>query len=268
MKILCPLDFSETSVNAIKYAGSLFGLGEAGEIEIVHCVNVSRRAMMFVKLDDMLKEKAEEDLKILLGKMEDHFPNLTVSTKIVSADPKYFLPKYAEQKGFDFVVVGTSGMTQLKDLTIGSLTEALFENCNVPVLAIPNDLEHIDNESVVLALDDEAIAKEGLLMPLKKILTLDMAKIHLCHVKEKGDDAMEYDPAVDVMLHGFEYDYNALDLHEKGIEHTIHEFADSVKADMLVFIHHKRSWWERIFKSSHTKEELYSIKTPLLVIQG
>jgi len=32
MKILCPLDFSDASVNAIKYASSLFGRDEEGQL--------------------------------------------------------------------------------------------------------------------------------------------------------------------------------------------------------------------------------------------
>lgn len=267
MKILCPIDFSNASVNAVEYASELFGLDGKGEIEVVHCINMASRASMFVRLDDILREKAEEDMEILINRLALQYRGVNYSTKIMKIDPKYYLPTYAEKNGFDFVVTGTKGMTQLKDITIGSLTEALFENSSVPVLAIPNKLRYKDMQSVVMALDADAIEKDHLLNPLKAILKLDDAKIHLVHVRDEDKVNIEYDPSIDVMLQGFDYDYNALPKTEDDIGKIIRDFVDNKNSDLLVFIHHPRTWWEKLFTRSHTKNELYNIEAPLLVLR-
>ena len=158
-------------------------------------------------------------------------------------------------------------MTQLKDITIGSLTEALFDHCDVPILAIPDRLHHHDLQSVVLALDAEQVERDDLLDPLKEILKLDDAKIHMCHVREKGEETLEYDPSIDVMLSDFDFDYTPLTLDDDdSIGEAIHDFADEKNAELMVFIHHPRTWWEKLFKRSHTKNELYNIDAPLLVL--
>jgi nucleotide-binding universal stress UspA family protein len=265
MKILCPIDFSETSVNAVHYASSLFGLDENTEIELIYCIDVASRASMFIKIDDLLRSRAEEDFDVLLEKARKKFPKITYKSKIISDDPKYYIPAYAEKNKVNFVVIGTTGMTQLKDITVGSLTEALFEKCSAPVLAVPNKEVHIDLQRVVLALDDSDVCNDQLLDPLKKILKLDDAMIHICHVKTEGDDEMEYDPNVNVMLSDFEYDYTLLEA-EVSVAQAIHDFSEKVDADILVLIHNRRNWWEKLFKVSLTKEELYKINTPLLVI--
>ena len=265
MKILCPIDFSETSVNAVHYASSLFGLSGDAEIELINCINVSSRASMFVKIDDILREKAEEDMDILLEKARNKFPKVTYKSKIVIDDPKYFLPAYAERQKVNFVVIGTTGMTQLKDITVGSLTEALFEKCSAPVLAVPNEEAHIDLQRVVLAVDEKEVCDDQLLDPLKSILKLDDAMIHICHVKTADKAGREYDPGVDVMLSDFEYDYTVLEP-QGSVAETIHNFSVKVNADILVLIHNRRNWWEKLFKVSLTKEELFKISMPMLVI--
>lgn len=267
MKVLCPIDFSDASVNAVEYAASLFGLDGQGEIEVIHCINVASRASMFVKIDDLLKDKAEEDLKTLMERLTQQYSRIQFSTKVLNIDPKYYLPQYAEKNGFDFVVTGTKGMTQLKDITIGSLTEALFEKSSIPVLAVPETAKHHDLQSIVMALDADKVDKDDLLDPLKGILTLDDAKVHLCHVRSEEMVNIEYDPSIDVMLNGFDFDYTALKKEGSDVGKTIHDFADNVNADILVFIHHPRSWWERLFQRSHTKNELYNMNIPLLVLR-
>ena len=266
MKILCPIDFSDASVNAAEYAAALFSRGGNTEIELIHCINVASRASMFVKIDDLLHTKAEEDIKLLVDKLTEQYTAISFSTKVVNIDPKHHLPKYAEREKFDFVVTGTTGMTQLKDITIGSLTEALFENSVIPVLAVPNGLTYRDMESVVVALDANAVDRDDLLEPLKYILTIDEAMIHMCHVAGDNPD-IEYDPSIDVMLSDFQSDYTVLEKGKDSLGKTLHDFVDNKNSDLLVFIHHQRTWWERLFKSSYTKSELYNISTPLLILR-
>lgn len=266
MKILCPIDFSDACVNAAEYAASLFGESGHGSIELLHCINIASRSNMFVKIDELLKTKAEEDIKVLKEELSEKFPDVTFTTKVINIDPKSYIPEYAEKNNFNFVVTGTTGMTQLKDITIGSLTEALFENSVVPVLAIPGNVHYRDFEHVVMALDAEAVENDNLLDPLKSIMEIDDALIHLCHVKDNTTN-IEYDPSIDVMLSDFEFDYTVLDKDKDGIGKTIHDFADNKNADVIVFIHHPRSWWQRLFRRSHTKSELYNLTTPLLILR-
>ena len=62
MKILCPVDFSQNSLNAAIWASALLkDLDPNGEIKFLHCANIRRRAEMFLKIDHILRQNAESD---------------------------------------------------------------------------------------------------------------------------------------------------------------------------------------------------------------
>ena len=71
MKLLCPTDFSVSSVNAIKWAVAYLNSTGGGEIHITHCIDYKSRSDIFVKLDEYLKKKAEKDLEVLMKEISN-----------------------------------------------------------------------------------------------------------------------------------------------------------------------------------------------------
>jgi nucleotide-binding universal stress UspA family protein len=268
MKILCPVDFSETSVHALDYGLELFKNTPDLEVSLIHCFNLASRSGMFLKMDDLLREKAEEDIATLKEKMGEKYPQVQFTHDIYKGDPKYIVPAYERKRDFDFIIIGTTGMSELKDIMIGSLTETLFEKCITPIIAVPKDIDVAVPTNILVALDDNDIENDQLFKPLRFILDQTHAKLHLCHVKDGDEEkSLEYDPTVDVQLHGLEYDYNLLDL-EGTLADTIGNHARAINAELITFIHHHRTWWQRLFSQSQTKEELYHLSSPLLILNG
>lgn len=268
MKILCPIDFSESSVYALEYALRLFKGQNDIKVTLAHCFNVASRSSMFVKMDELLRESAEKDMAKLLDTFEGKYDNVDFDVQIFGGDPKHLLPDYAKVKKYDFVVIGSKGMSEVKDLLIGSLTEAMFENSYTPTIAVPYKEAALLPQKILLALDHKPVENDNALDPLKYLLTMTNAQLHLCHV-ETENQGFTHDPMIELELGDIAYEYKKLPADEKRtVTKIVSDHLDDIDANMMVFIHRHRSWWRRLLSTSTSKEELFELDKPLLILQG
>lgn len=263
MKILCPIDFSSTSVKACGWAARYLEQMGGGSLQLLHCVNVVSRSAMFVKMDDMFKEQADADFKELLPKIRALAPSVEVAAKIVIRDPKTFIPDYAGYYAFDLIVNGTKGLTALRDMTIGSVTAYLMDRSPVPLLTIPEETEFRPVRKIVLGVDSEATDASA----FQEVVELARkVKAELIFVNtNKEISAPEETEAFPLEIEGIKSRGFVIP-QGNSIPQALTQFCIDQQADILVMIHRKRLWYQRLFQTSVTKEELFEIKTPLLIL--
>ena len=264
MKILCPVDFSDSSINAAQWATDYLRFRGGGELEFLHCINLKSRSGMFLKLDDILAERAERDMGELVKELSENKNNVRFSWKVVVVDPKSFVPSYANRDGFDWIVVGTQGLTALKDITVGSVTEHLINKSEIPVIAVPANSRMEGLRNIVLGVDGESDIDEQPIRDVADLSRSNGATLHMIHYRRPNDPSLKAPPVIE------EYDDLSWEYEEKDTEGmlvgALNTHCSSVKADMLCLIHHRRKWWQRIFTKSLTKSELFKLEVPLLVI--
>ncbi len=266
MKILCPTDFSNTSINAIDFAVKLSENVGDGEIEILHCLEVRNRSDVFKKIDGIMADRATEDLHDLVNSTKRSDPDVTLKTTLFKASPKTFIPEYALKHDFDLIVLGSSGLNAVKDMTIGSLTETLARKATCPVLCIPPMVRFDKLESLVIGLSQDCIEKTSLLdamggffdllgqKPLLNFAIVDSAQAtHL-------PNAFVNSPVLK------KYEWNQANIKLEGdVSSSLNNFAGEISADAVVLMHKQRSFWDRIFHRSVMKEELFHLEYPLLI---
>ena len=267
MKVLCPTDFSKASVNASKWLAHFLSDYEESKVHLLHCVNIRSRAGMFLKMDKIFIDRAEEDMNQLIEELKSISNNVTFTSSVVVYDPKTYITTYAQNHDFDLIVTGTKGLTALKDMTIGSVTQYIVNNSNISVLAIPDEIDYKKIKSIVIGVDDRLVAGERVTKPLIEICKKTGAKLWMVHVRKKGDSPFEYDPGLDIYFRELNYEYKALE-YDESVAETLTEYCDDVDADMLCMIHRQRNWLENLMHRSFTKSELFKIETPLLVLHG
>lgn len=267
MKILCPIDFSSASVNAANWIAAFLEFLEDGELHLIHSVNTKKRGSMFLNIEDILFEKAEIDMQQLLSDLETNFKKVNFSSKIYISDPKSLIVALCNKGEYDWVVTGTKGLSSLKDMTIGSVTEYIINNVKIPVLAIPEESAFNKFEKMVLGVDDKILEEGAVLETLKSLCNLFDAELFMVHVKQPGDSTFEYDPAMDIYLDNINYQYRSLD-NTTSVSNTISEYCHYIGADLVCMIHRKKNWLERLFALSMTKKELFHINTPFLVLHA
>jgi nucleotide-binding universal stress UspA family protein len=135
-KILCPTDFSETSIQAFSNAAEI-ALHNQARIYLVHVLPVLAYTdgdvmMQLPECERMLhpQQRLEKLAEPLLAK------GLKVETVITRGDPASEIVRIAKQKAVDIIVIATCGKTGWRHLAFGSVAEKVVRTATCPVLSI------------------------------------------------------------------------------------------------------------------------------------
>jgi len=227
-KILVPIDFTEITENALKYA-----IGAAKPLGTGIC-------LLHIADSEEKKITSMEGLEALIYKYEGH----GVSLKPITTMGSIFetIAETAEQEGVGIIFMGTHGMKGLQRL-IGSNALRVITKSKVPFVItqdrIPNDNEIND---IVVPID---MAKED-----KQILTsvirsshVFKAKVHLFVNKQK-DEFNENAVARNLAFskkYLAEHEVNFTVSHTNGMdtfENELIRFSQNIGADMIAIVNH------------------------------
>ena len=265
MKVLCPIDFSSVSVKAAGWISRFLNDVGGGEISFIHCMETQHRSSMFSHMDDVLKENAEADLNRLIKETRKLAPDVEFNYHIVRAEPKEYIVSYARHYHFDWIVTGTKGLTALKDVTVGSVTEYCIMESGKPVLTIPDNIDYKSVKTIVLGIDNKLIEHEEILKPLFSICNVFDAQIKMVHIKQSDNDVLKHDPKYEEFFKDINYEIDSIEK-DGTISETLSKYAEACNAELLCMIHHKTNWFQELFRRSITKSELFDIDRPLLIL--
>jgi len=142
-KILCPIDFSEPSYEALKVASEL-ALNFSAELTIVHVVpllptvTATDRAAGATAAAAQYQQELEAESARLLDEAVNQYvsKNLSIRKFIEIGDTAQVVAKMAEEEDTDLVVVSTHGRTGWRHLVFGSNAERIVRYTQCPVLTI------------------------------------------------------------------------------------------------------------------------------------
>jgi nucleotide-binding universal stress UspA family protein len=134
--ILCPVDFSETSQHALRYALEL-GRGMGAKVHLVHVYQLPMYAMPDGALIAPPEQVASlsDKLQQELNKMATAFPGVT-KTHLLEGVAHHEIERLATEIGADMIVMGTHGRSGLARVLIGSVAERVVRHSQVPVLTV------------------------------------------------------------------------------------------------------------------------------------
>ena len=137
-KILCPVDHSECSYLALKYAISL-ALKDKAKLYLMHVVDTRLYDTEIYKFSPyQLQEsdvyKIREDLMKSLP--EGTSDVLAVETIVVKGVPFQEIISTVKEIGADIIVIGTHGRTGLSHIMMGSVAEKVVRKPSCPVLTV------------------------------------------------------------------------------------------------------------------------------------
>ena len=141
-KILCPIDFSDLSLSAMRVALELAAQFQA-ELHLLYvfggydaiALNPETALTPMPKWLTDLRKIAQEKLAALPGAdLEQGCPAIVRAMPDGSAI--YEIIQYAQHQNIDLIVISTHGRTGLKHLVIGSVAENVVRSAPCPVLTI------------------------------------------------------------------------------------------------------------------------------------
>lgn len=195
--ILCPVDFSDASRHAARYAAAL---ARATGARIVG-LHVHQPALAGIPAvagrDDPVVEPvvdASPDVRRrIAAQFERPFPEgAELAAELSVGAPAEAIAERAVSAHADLIVIGTRGAGGLQHLLLGSVTEDVMRKSTVPVLAVPPraaDAPSLPFEQVLFATDFSAASLAAMDAGLR-LLANGNARTTVLHVI---DDPAEYD---------------------------------------------------------------------------
>jgi universal stress protein A len=135
--ILCPIDFSEASAAALRYAVEFAQVMNA-KITFLHVVQpqpiTADINVAFVPVELDLEKHAEEDLSTMI--QADVPTTIVTEKKVMIAQPTDAIVNMACESDVDFIIMGSHGKKGLERFLLGSTAEAVTRRAPCPVLIV------------------------------------------------------------------------------------------------------------------------------------
>jgi nucleotide-binding universal stress UspA family protein len=138
-RLLVPVDFSECSLEAVKFAGMIAGQAKAS-IELLHILEPSSYGIDFtIEHPDEREHKRKRAMERLDGLSSGlTAAGIPVRTALLGGAPADTILEVAKKSSCHLIVMGTHGRRGLSHAWAGSVTEAVLRRGIVPVLAVRN----------------------------------------------------------------------------------------------------------------------------------
>ena len=130
-RILCPVDFSEVSVKAYRYAQSIACRYHA-KLILQHVVESWRHQSCYCQVETLISNTRDQ-LRHFADKYGGVQPECVVEESVAADEPILSL---ARARAISLIVMGTHGCRGFDHLVLGSATERVLRHAPCPVLAI------------------------------------------------------------------------------------------------------------------------------------
>jgi nucleotide-binding universal stress UspA family protein len=271
--ILVPVDFSPTARNSAAYAAGL--ARELGAKKLIlynaYSMPLATEMSWAVLQTEELQRASEEGLAAYQKELQlECGADLEVSTISDFGFLAERIDTVAHEASADLIVMGITGGGKLEEVLMGSNTTHVVNHTTVPVLIVPSDAKWKDVEVVGWACDYKDVQKTTPAMLMGDIINALHAKLVVLH---NNPDPKAFDPELfhnNVMVaEMFKRVKPVFDMvsYENFLDAT-HDFVERHKVDMLMVIPKKASWFESLFKRSHTKMLAFHSHIPLLCLRA
>ncbi len=256
--VIVPVDFSDTSLNAARYAVQLL-TGHYGVNMILHHVyeKPSQSAESIDKLEKLKAELMDAGIVKISLLAEEGSDFITE------------LDKLARHQQADLIIMGITGRSALGQSFIGSNTLKMVQRKVCPVLIIPPDASFKEVKNVLLTSDFKNVTVSTPSVPIKKILKAFRPNLHIINVDSEHYVALteqyqaERQKLLD-MFKEFNPEFYFLGLYD--IDEAINQFAQDKHVDFIIVIHKEHSLLSKLFIKSHTKKLAYHSSVPVLAM--
>lgn len=267
-KILVPIDFSRGSAAALRYAEAFAVAVEAERVKVVHVFSpqtATANSVYVPSMEELMNERDERLTKFLAKHPAPGAVRRTSELLLGFAADKII----DEGENFDLIIMGTAGDTDLLEEVFGSVSSAVAQRSEAPVLLVPNratfkDYSHILYASNSLSLSRNAVIK------FKAFNQLFDARVHFVHVNEEGEapGPGEREALFAPLFSNPDPEF-AFELHEvaaESVREGLTEYLDQHPIDLAVMVTKRRGFWQRLFSQSETRQMVLHPETVILIL--
>jgi nucleotide-binding universal stress UspA family protein len=271
-RILVPTDFSQHAEDALKVAAQIAKKNNS-EIIILHMLELPHQMndaiMDGVSIPETLifMKKANETLDEVSSK--PYLDGISV-TEVVKIDkPIHGITQVSKDYNVDLIVMGSHGNSNIDELLIGSNTEKVVRNSEIPILVIKSDISDFTGANIVFASDFSEETKK----PFEKLLNFAQtfeSKIHLVTICTPNS----FKPTHTIEKSMKEYisefnltNYTTNIYNDTNIEKGIINFSNSINADIIGMCTHGRTGFAHFFNGSISEGLVNHAVKPVITLK-
>jgi len=287
-RIMVPVDFSDISFNACRFAVSLAAKFKA-EVKLVHvfynpAIDVSPYADHYsyqIKLVESLREiekSARENMlklehKINAWIIKEKLAQIRVTTKLINGFSTDELIEYGRKYRPALIIMGTRGLTRDNYKAFGRVVNKVIENSTIPVLALPSGTAKTigDIKSLLYAtdLDPSDYSALNRLIQMMAPFKIKIHCVHICLVEKKPWDTVKLDELKDHLLREYTgIDISFYNIISDNIVNGLETYIRDNSIDALAVTTHKRNLLEKMFIPSVSRKIYSETGKPLLVFHA
>jgi nucleotide-binding universal stress UspA family protein len=270
-KIVLLTDFSHLSKVAMTYAIKMAAPvhGEFTILNIIRFDGVPKANLRMKQIEKSVIQITEEEGKNLIEELRSEIKgDYKIEFKAIrSHTVAEMVKRYTNKNKINIVAMGSRGASALKKARLGGTTVSVIDDCNAPVLAIPEFATYKNLQHIVYASDLKDTQKElDMVLEFAKVYGSAVHMIHVASVMDKKVEASK------LVVEGIikKANYAKLDFKlilEDDIPKAIDNYIKETKADLLTTFTHKLSLDEKLFAKSVTRTLAYLGTIPLLAIK-
>jgi len=268
-RILVPCDFSDTAVQAFKFAVDLAS-ESSGEVILLNVVElpVMHESVLMPTLSfeeafikDM-KEHAEKNF----AKMKDKWSKESKVTSFIEfggATPT--IRDFVKDNKIDLIVMGTHGASGLKEFFVGSNTEKIVRSSAVPVIAIKGPVKFASIKNIVFP-NTFGLDQEELTLQVKDLQSFFKATLHVLYVNTPSTFRRDIDVKKEMKAFAKRFmlkDYTLTIFNDYSEEEGLRNFVAETKADMVAMSTHGRRGINHLMSGSIAEDVVNHLTCPI-----
>ncbi|MCA0987677.1 universal stress protein [Guptibacillus algicola] len=138
-RVLVAFDGSELSVKALDEAIKMAEENPDLHLDIITALNPTAQissAVIYASVLNELRRDAVNMLNEVSEKVTERIPDHVTKTMVLEGNPGEELVNYADENHCDLIVMGSRGLSGIKEIFLGSVSHNVLQRANCPVLVI------------------------------------------------------------------------------------------------------------------------------------
>jgi nucleotide-binding universal stress UspA family protein len=274
---IVPIDFSDTSKNAARYAAHISTLVPDAHLILY---NVFDSIEYGSDSSPLNTEGAEDEgrhmiVEMALASVQTELSSITgAKISCVAEENHRFLDtleNYVRENDIQLIIMGITGSTRLGQIFMGSNTLNIAKRGVVPVIIVPPDATSQSAKNVMLLTDFKDVTSTIPIASVKTILDLFKPSLHIVNVDhEHYVELTEEYKAERVKLEKQLKDYNPEFYFIRMFDfvEATNQFVMDKKIDLILTFPRKHSFLSSMFKTTNTKKLAYHSHVPIVAING
>ncbi|MEO7311483.1 MAG: universal stress protein [Chitinophagaceae bacterium] len=270
---IVPTDFSETALNAAKFAVQLAAGVENSEVILYNVFDDIKSSTVEAAVKSNVISRHELMVAILEKMKSSLLEGAPGNIRVFAESGELMknLPVFVETVKADMIIMGINGASRLSQVFMGSNAINIISETSCPVLIVPPGASFKGMKKVLLASDFKNVAETIPGDVITRVLNMYKPELHIAnvdqeHFVELTEDYKKEKEVMDSMFGSFNPEYAFMRFFD--FEEGIDAYANDMKINMIITIPRKHSFLAKIFKTSHTRELAFHTNVPLLAVHN